>query len=352
MVALVTNIATVRKYMKVTFVNQSAMMPDFEAAQKKHIVPILGKALYTIVETEAKTLPEEPSELLRLVLRATIPLAYFNDLAMVATQITDNGVGITSGANFQNAPRWQYLELKKTLEDKGCAALEELLIFLNEELPETITWTVPDNYDLLLNTGKTFNQYYPIAQPYRTFESLRPLAKAIETDLILPILGQEFFDTLRTNETPSTLEKQVLQLTKKAIAYLTIKLAAELLPVNISADGFTVALTHNSDQPNQGQQQASENQMSALVNSCDAQGKGYLSTLTDLINAKASETVLPIYFASECYKAPMVPTEITKSEEGNDGYLQWPERLNTGLIDIDWNKKDRDSDKKGQSFFL
>ena len=351
MVSLVTNIATVRKYMKVAFVNQSAMMPDFEAAQKKYVLPILGKALYQVMETESLTLPEEPTELLKLVLRAVIPLAYFNDLAMVATQITDMGVGVTQATHFQNAPRWQFLELKKNLEDKGCAALEELLIYLNEEKPEGIVWTIPDNYDLLLNTGKAFNQYYPISQPYRTFESIRPLAKAIETDVIIPLIGEDYFNLLKTKVSPTSLEKQILQLIKKAIAYLTIKVSAELLPVNISADGFTVSLTHNSDQPNQGQQQAEPTQMSVLINSCDAQGKSYLSMLSELLNNRASLTIFPEYFISAFYKTPLVMS-LTEKNKYAEGYLDWPERLNTGLIDIDWDKKDRDRDRKRGSFFL
>lgn len=351
MVSLVTNIATVRKYMKVAFVNQSAMMPDFEAAQKKYVIPILGKVLYQVMETESLTMAEEPTELLKLVLRAVIPLAYFNDLAMVATQITDMGVGVTQATHFQNAPRWQFLELKKNLEDKGCAALEELLIYLNEDKPEETVWTIPDNYDLLLNTGKAFNQYYPISQPYRTFESIRPLAKAIETDVIIPLIGEEYFNILKTKATPTALEKQVIQLVKKAIAYLTIKVSAELLPVNISADGFTVSLSHNNDQPNQGQQQAESTQMSVLVNSCDAQGKSYLSMLSELLNGRASTTIFPEYFLSTFYKASVV-ISLTDKNQCNEGYLEWPERLNTGLIDIDWEKKDKDRDRKGGSFFL
>ena len=345
MIPLVTDIATVRKYLKVAFINQNAMLPDFEGAQKKYLLPILGKGLYTVVETEAKTNPSEPSDLLKLVLRATIPLAYFSDLSMVATQVTDFGVGTVASEHFVNAPRWQFLELKRSLEDKGCAALEELLIFLNEDLPEGIDWTIPDSYDLLISTGKAFNQLFSISQPYRTFECLRPIAKGIETDEIIPLIGNTFFQYLKTKVTPSELERQAIYLMKKAIAYLTIKSAAELMPINITADGFTVSLTHNTDQPQQGQQQAGAIQMSVLVNSCDSSGKGYLSGLMDLLNANASATVFADYFTSPFYKAPAVTTD---NKERREGYLEWPEGLPTGLIDIDWqHSNDRRNENKG-----
>lgn len=357
MVALINDIGTVRKYLKVAFVNQTVMLPDFEGAQKKYLLPILGKALYEVIEAEAAGNPSNPSELLKLCLRAIVPLGYFSDLAMLSTQITDMGVGNVVAEHFSNAPRWQFLELRKNLEEKGCAALEELLIFLNEELPEGVTWTVPETYDLLLNNGKYFNQYFSISQPYRTFESLRPIVKSIEIDEIIPLIGKPFFSYLKGLTEPSDLESQALTLLKKAIAYLTIKSAAELLPVNISADGLTVALTHNTDQPNQGQQQASEVQMSVLVNSCLSSGKGYLDSLLDLLNNNASSEVFPLFFASSFYTAPTTDDDATKdscSSKRDEDYLEWPRAIPTGLIDIDWQRKEEDSkrNRHNQTFFL
>ena len=303
MVALINDIATVRKYLKVSFVNSNAMLPDFEGVQKKYIVPILGKALYATIETEAITNPPNPSDLLKLVLRAVAPLGYYSDLAMVSTQITDMGVGTVSSERFVNAPRWQFLQLQESLQDKGCAALEELLGFLNDDKPEEVTWTIPEAFNCMIKTGKEFAQFFMVYQPYRTFESLRPLVKKVEDEKIRPLIGDTFFEYLRDIKDPSPDEKEVILLTKKAIAYLTVKCSCELLPVRIGADGFTVALTHNPDSNNQGQQQAPAVQMSALLNNCEITGNNYLSTLIDTLNKKASTEIFPTFFSSTYYTA-------------------------------------------------
>ena len=322
MVPLITTIGTVRKYLKVSFVNANAMLPDFEGVQKKYIVPILGKDLYNTIESEATTNPSEPSDLLKLVLRAVAPLGYFSDLAMVSTQITDMGVGTVSSEHFVNAQRWQFLQLKENLEDKGCAALEELITWLYEDsATEDITWTVSDGFNTIIKTGKEFNQYFTIYQPYRTFESLRPIVKKIEDEEVRPLIGDTFFEYLRDNTEPSADEKTIIQLIKKAIAYLTIKSASELLPVRISADGFTVLLTHNPDANNQGHQQAPAVQMSVLATRCEESGRGYLQTLIDTLNTKASTELFPTFFASSYYTAPKVAGN-NDCKDGSGRYME------------------------------
>lgn len=299
--SLIKSIATVKRYMQVSAMIANSSLPDFVSAQRRYIFDLLGKDLYAEIATEAATLPANPSELLDLVYRAIIPLAYYSDLATMAVNITQMGVGVTTGENFQSAPRWLFQQTKEALENKACAAMEDLFLFLYETKPDNITWTINDQYNTIINTGKGFNKHFNLYQPYRTFESLRFIVKKVEDDSIRPLIGDEFFEALRDSTEATGDELKVITLLKKAVAYLTIKEACELLPVRIGADGFTVALDRNTDMTNQGQQQAPANQMSALMNACSSSGNAYLATVIEFLNKNASSELFPIFFESEHY---------------------------------------------------
>lgn len=313
---LIDNITRARKYVRLPFINNTTELADFVAAQKRYILPILGKTLYATVETEALT-NGTPSVLLDAVLRAVAPLAYGLDLPMLNIKISDVGVGQTSTDNFTPAPRWAYLQLREMLFDKGAAALEELLILLNEDKPEGVTWSIPDTFNTIIKTGKDFTTFYPIYQPYRTFESLRPVVKLVTDEAIVPAIGDTFLTALLAKANPSSDEKAAILLIKKCVAQLTIAKAAAMLPVRISADGWTVALLQNNEQNNQGHSQAPAIQMQAMTDTAKASGEGYLQSLVSLLNAKASSQLFAEYFTSDLYKAPTTVTEIPFNETSN-----------------------------------
>lgn len=301
---LIINIATARKYIRLPFINNTTYLADFVEAQKRYILPIVGKNLFTTIAAEALA-GGEPGELLNCVYRAIAPLAYAIDLPAINTSISDNGVGQKATDNFTPAPRWAFLQLREMLFDKGSAGLEELLILLYENKPQGVTWEVPSVFDTAIKTGKEFNQYYTIYQPYRTFESLRPVVKVVQDEVIIPAIGEVFLQALVSKTSPSNDEKQAIILIKKCVAHLTIKMAAALLPVKIGADGWTVALDRTTDTTNQGGQQAPAIQLQVMSDAAENTGRSYLDMLITLLNKKASGVVFADFFNSELYKAPV-----------------------------------------------
>lgn len=317
---LIDNITRAKKYVRLPFINNTTELADFVAAQKRYILPILGKPLYTTVETEAVG-NGTPSTLLDAVLRAVAPLAYAIDLPNMNIKISDVGVGQTSTDNFTPAPRWAFLQLREMLFDKGADGLEELLILLNEDKPEGVTWAIPDTFNTVIKTGKEFTTFYPIYQPYRTFESLRPVVKLVTDETIIPAIGEPFLTALLAKASPSADEKAAMLLIKKCVAQLTIAKAAAMLPVRISAEGWTVALLQNNEQNNQGQAQAPAIQMQAMTDAAKASGEGYLQSLFRLLNTKAASNVFAEYFTSDLYKAPTTVIEAPFNENSNSFFL-------------------------------
>src|SRR6266498_302997 len=302
--SLIKDITTVRlNGVNVQFINDTTSLADMTAAEERFIEPILRKELYTTLLTEVDAEDTEYDELIAKVQRALAPLAYWFDLPNIQAQITDRGTATFTSENMQPLHRWEYDELRENLAEKGCFALEKLLQYLNEN-KDDYAWELPTDYKTIFLTGTQFASFFPIYQPFRTFESLRPVIKQIEDQFIRPTIGDAFFESLRDKTEPTAEEAKAISFIRAATANLTIKTATEILPVRISVNGFTVTLLDAYDKSSQGHAQAPDTQMSALRQSTQRTGELYLLKLTNYLNTTASDTIFSTYKNSSYYTAP------------------------------------------------
>ncbi len=289
--------------------NDNIMLADMTAADMHFLIPALGAELFDTIETENGIEGSDYADLIVLCKRVEAPMAYWLDLANIQTQISDKGLTNIVASNSQSSPRWAYLEVKETLADKGCAALEDLLQHLFE-YATFYSWQPPVAYEGIFKTGAEFNNYFPIFQPYRTFESMRPLARQVEDQYIRVSIGDDFFDYLRDKAEPGEEEKIAIQLIKKAVANLTIKTACETLPIRISSNGFTVLLQRMPDSPVANASNGPAAQLGWMHQSTERSGESYIAKLKEYLNQKASDTLFADYKNSTYYVAPMDPATI------------------------------------------
>jgi hypothetical protein len=299
--ALITDIATARQYVKVNFTNGESSLADMSAADARFLVPVLGQTLYNTL-LSSLTNPTYAT-LIDLCRKAVAPLAYWMDLPNMQTQITDRGVGTFTSNNMDSAHRWEFEQLRESLAEKGCWALEQLLQHLYDNAT-TYTWTPADEYKLIFLTGKEFYKYFPVFQPYRTFETLRQQVRQVEDNYVRVLIGDDFFEELRDKANPSAAEKKAIAAMKKAVANLTIKKALEVLPIKISEYGLTVMLSRNPDRTMQGEENAPTPQLSLMYKSVERDGETYLLKLKNYLDATASVSVFTNYFNSDFYSAP------------------------------------------------
>jgi hypothetical protein len=302
--ALINTIEDIRKYgVKAMFFNEDSSLADITGAELQFLQPLLGQTLYEEVLAQAQV-DSAIKTLVDLCKRVVAPLAYWMELPLLQINISDKGIGSFSSENMQAAHRWEYEELKDALADKGCYALEQLLQHLFDN-KSTYNWTLPVDYKTTFLTGKEFAKYYPVYQPYRTFESLRPIVKQVEDQYVRTTVGDEFFEYLRDNAAPTAEEKNALDFLKKAIANLTIKTAIEVLPVKLSTNGFTVLLGDAGDKKTKGEQSAPSALLNITYTSVERTGESYLMRLKDYLNSKASDSVFSTFKNSSYYAAPV-----------------------------------------------
>lgn len=312
MSALITTVQEViDNGVRVNNINDDSNIVDILPAQLMFIKPVLGTELYN----ELVATPGDYADLMPYVKRALAPLAYWLELANIQAQITDKGLSVSSSNNADAAHKWEYETIRESLEVKGCFQLEQLLEYLSiPEITAAFDWSIPEEYNLIFKTGKDFNIYFTIYQPFRTFFSLRPFVEQVQDEFIRTTVGDDFFEEMRDLVLPANKtswsgdhkkQAEALRLIKKSVALLTIARSVDLLPVKISSNGFTVSLRDAIDKPNPQDQQAPDTQLYNLKQSAQNIGETYLLQLSDYLNKYATDSLFSTYKSSDYYKAPV-----------------------------------------------
>lgn len=320
MQSLINDKDTAKEFVRINFINDVSSLPDFTLAAERFLIPIIGQDLYD--ELLAEVTGEDPIEQVELVrkCRAVIaPLGYMMELATIQTQLTDAGLRSISTENMQAAHRWEYNEVKESLEDKGAYAIDALLKFLFANAEDYEAWTDSEEYQeaagQLFRTGADFNKYFRLHQPYRTWWELRPVISEVEDFYIHSAIGETFYEQLKDEPDASDETMAAVVMIKKAVAHLTIVKAIEKLSVKITPQGFTILLSAGStDAANSGDAAVRDPQLSMLHDSCTRSGESYLVKLVEYLNATASASLFADYFSSDKYVAPSTEEAISKND--------------------------------------
>jgi hypothetical protein len=302
---LITTISEVKEYVKVNFTNSSSSLPYMTKAEERFLLPILGPTLYAAVM--ADTPDAAYDQLITYCKYAVAPLAYLLELPFIQTQLTDSGLRTAENENYTAAHKWEYEKVAAGLEEDGCWALERLIKYLFDNA-STLSWSPSDEYKIIFQSAAEFKKFYPLHQPFRTFESLRPLITQIQDQYIIASIGDDFFEELRVYAGADANHLKAIVLIKKAVANLTIMRAVEVMSVRVTREGFTVQLS-DSETASTAQANAPENQLSMTRNQCQLNGESYLNELKEFLNETATASVFAAYFGSDNYTDPTVEVE-------------------------------------------
>jgi hypothetical protein len=169
----------------------------------------------------------------------------------------------------------------------------------------------------LIKTGADFNELYAIRQPHRTFFMLQPLITEIESLVMRPFVGAFTYAARIVNaQADRPVEMEAQELAKRALANLTIAKATTKLHAQIGPDGFTVKIAGPSDGHNNDKQAAPDRQLVMLAETAERDGQNFLRMLRNHLNAHASDTIFPEYYASELYTNPNVKREDINTQMG------------------------------------
>ncbi|MDR6565458.1 head-tail connector protein [Chitinophaga ginsengisegetis] len=307
--ALLRTIPEVKQWLRVDFSDRDEIaLPNIAKAEKRYIIPVLGKELYQQLADQYNTdsLTEANKTLLDYVQAALTPLAYLLELPLINTRITDNGLR-KQGSPESPVFKWDYQEIKQTLEDSGMEATDNLLEFLeahSDDYPEWKTSTAHEAYTrYFIKTGREFSNYYQLLHPRAIFMYLLPVISTVEDLYINASIGEGFAAYLKGLTAPTALEEKVLRLVKTAICHFAVFQACSRMGVSFTNLGFTVLLS--DPETYKGNQQTAEVKRLEMMRSHVEQiGQKYLSDLQALLNKNATPVVFPLYYNSSHYVNP------------------------------------------------
>jgi hypothetical protein len=262
------------------------LLPDFEAAEIKYLVPLIGFAQYNAINNKinadpAEDLTDPEAALLPHLRRVSVFYAYLDNMGSDNAKITDNGIRSLETANAPRVFAWQYKELKNSLQTKVYDAIEVLLRFLFQNKADYALWTASDEYTalsgLIIKTGTDFNNHYKLFQPMRTFYSLKVLMDEVQEYFIGPAIGAELLAHYVGAENLDGDEKAILKLLKKATAYMVINKACQHYSVRFDANGFSILSGDQDNSETSGRAEADLNRFELTMQSCEKDAQAFLA---------------------------------------------------------------------------
>ena len=306
---LISTIDEIQQFVRITFPTGNGRLPNMAKTERKFLVPLIGKEIYNNLQEEYDNdnLGEGNKALLSYVQAALAPLAYWMELPFIHTQITDAGLVKMISADTQPVFKYDYNKALASLLESGMDALEELLLFLEENKEQYPLWTESKEYikhrSYFIKNATEYNEIFALQRPRCAFIALQPAMRIVEDFYIEKTIGTSFSNSLREIITPSEAESQAICLIRKAIAYLTIKHAISTLSVKLTDSGFTVQVS-DPDSADASRQSATNNDLAKLNSECEHIGNSYLLELRNFLNSKASGSIFPLYFNSDRYQSP------------------------------------------------
>jgi hypothetical protein len=288
--ALIKTIAEIKAVLPrlVSNLSDTSLLPNFDRAEEKYLVPITGRDLYGDIKTKynATTLTSDEQTLLKQMQLVIAAYALHDELAFTHSKITDTGVRRNSTAQQPAAYNWEYQELKNGLKDAAIDGVEVLLTTLVAQAPAL--WIAAAEYTefkrLLIKTGLEFDGIEKLQQPLRTYWMIKTVVADVQQNYISNTIGPDLLEYLRDKVAPTDEEKSILKLLKKALANYTIKHAMARYAVRFDSNGLTV-ITGDS-------------------NNTETSGRAFNTALVD-VKMKEHETNASGYLARaayECYQ--------------------------------------------------
>lgn len=228
-----------------------SLLPYINDVEGQIIIPLIGQATYTLIETAYKTSPVPDGKngvLLKKLQSVIAKLSMANATPFLELQFDANGI-TTVGKSDKRTAGYDYQIIRAIagFGKSGNSSIEELLTYLETESETFTAYAGSPNKTAnkagLVNTATEFSSFYHIANSRLTFNALRATYLNIEEDRLKPLIGDTLYTEL-TGTVTNSVKKRLLRSCKKACVYQTVADALELqLPFEINVDGLRVHYT-------------------------------------------------------------------------------------------------------------
>ena len=241
---IVKNIDTVKAHIDVNdSVSYEGIKKHLLAAERKHIKSLIGAEQYAVFASETVPTDETVKEAYDLAVEAICNFALYYYLPFIKTQITEAGIFTSQQESVATASDKDFKELQRSTKRQAHETLDELFLFMEENIGSFTEWTNNDAYKnyatTLVNNTATFNKHYHIFNSRQTFMALKPEIETAQRQYLKAVIGAELLTALQANQTNAN-RKEAKELLQKSLVCFTIAKILEnglfrIEPAGISA---------------------------------------------------------------------------------------------------------------------
>jgi hypothetical protein len=287
-------------------INFNSVKPTLRVVEQQHIIPVLGQALYTSLDTaftaaaDETTLTQPQKDLLDQCRCVIGPMLCYYYTPKSEIKIGDQGAQRMETATNKTAYQNQILNFREQNLREAEMATELLLQFLEDNKADYTDWQTSDAFkdyrSLFIKSGGEFNKYFSSHSPYRNYWAMRSKMLDVEENNIRTIIGSTLFDALKAKDadpagTFTDKETALLFKLKKVVAYLTVAFSIPFLNVRIDTNGITVMSPSGRAQDDQlaKRSQASKDDLNIIIEKSEAAAKSWINNVTDYLDANTAD---------------------------------------------------------------
>jgi hypothetical protein len=300
--SILTTVDEIKKYIPTTVtVDVDQLMPfiNNQAIAQRLRKNILGNTLYDSLLADYKDDNIEAETIkMGLLTRCQLYVAHYALLRSIPTGIVNisaSGINQTVSDSIKPLSQSQ-IDMLIDSETVMCdEALEDLLIFLEENIADFTDWKDAPSYTIIkeayLPSATKFTEQYSIAESRSTYLAIKSFMLEVQRIQIKAVLTSELYDAMAVKIEDNSFSEPELVLIpwiKKAIAYLTIYKSIPHLAVHVTNEGVQV-YTRPERTNTKAKITADALRLEDLKESCESQGEYYLGLIRDYLKANASE---------------------------------------------------------------
>lgn len=293
--SLIRPISEIKEFVVVNAeLNIKALTPSIYRAERKIIIPWLGKDQYQLIVNgyNASALTTNQQELMKYISGALYNYAVLLSLPSNNVQISSAGIQQIHTEHSKPAFPHAVADLKNELRNAAYEWLEDMLKYLEEEENNFPVWRNSDAYtknkSLFINTAERFDECYSIQCKRQTFHKLMPIIREMEEFSILPTIGKDYYNELKTEILQKNISSQnikVIDYLQKALANFTIANALRAYRVSFGNQGIVYAEMLESSDNGSAIKAATTEMIMSKANHAEEMGNRNLDALRDFLQS-------------------------------------------------------------------
>jgi hypothetical protein len=237
-----TFLAEIKKYISASAAtSKEKLWSHIEAAERKFILPILGRATYDDLQLFFNNRKQwtsgsgddvaKTTELLKLIQLAEINLAYFIGFDLINARISDQGFQRAETEKFKGLYKYQEENVREYFKNTGFNGLDDILQYLEDNMEYFPEWEDSDAYTLrktsFIGDTKSFNKICDINNSRLIFLRLQPFIQQVLDIDIKVLLGNTIWTALTVELAKNNPDAKYTALAaeiRKPLAFLSIAL--------------------------------------------------------------------------------------------------------------------------------